>query len=576
MSFVVTLLLIVCVFVIVGLVIFVRNQLKKITQLQNLNEELLQTNKSKDKQLEITAQNLKAPINSIIGLTGSLIGGATGQLSQETRDNLDLVVTSARGISKLANDIHSIPAPPVDENPVKGSLQTSLLSSVQTGKPDNNDSDGPSLVVAQTQSLENQTLQAKEINPDMNQVLVVAQPINQQLLMNQLSASSFQLSGVTNKDTAMARIQSGAFDLVMLDIEMAKLDGFEFVLAIRKLYALNELPIILLGDTNQTLVMAQGFSCGANDFIAIPCDDLELLARLQALLDVGRLTEAYTRFAPVEFLKHLQHESVLNVRLGDQTQAEMTVMYLDIRDFSAIADNMTPKQNFDFLNEYLSYVIPSIHRNKGFIYKFLGDTVMALFPTTPDDAVIAAIEILKQISLFNEKRGLEQKQAISIGIGLDTGDVMLGTIGDEQRMDGTVISDAVKLAARLEGLSKLYGASLLVSQLCFEKLSPDNAFNQRPLGKLKLQDESKTLTVLEIFDGDDFDTIDLKQDSLEIYEQAMSLYFERDFEEAAYLFKQVLKRNPKDQTAAKYHHRSAQFMVDGVDSNWDGTERRQG
>jgi two-component system sensor histidine kinase ChiS len=121
------------------------------------------------------------------------------------------------------------------------------------------------------------------------------------------------------------------FDLVMLDIEMAKTDGFEFLLGIRQLYALNELPITLLGDTEQTLDMAQGFSCGANDFIAIPCDDLELLARLQAQLDVGRLT-----------------------------QAEMTVMYLDIRDFSSIADNMTPKQNFDFLNEYLSYVISSI------------------------------------------------------------------------------------------------------------------------------------------------------------------------------------------------------------------------
>ena len=559
MSFVVTLLLIVCVFVIIGLVVFARNQLKKITQLQNLNEALVQTNKNKDQQLEKTAQDLKAPINSIIGLTGSLIGGATGALSQETRDNLDLVVTSARGITKLVNAMHFTPA----------QEQHSLQTPVQTDSPDNDASTERTPVVAVAQNLITQ-----DIDSDMNQVLVVAQPINHQLLVNQLFGSSFQMSAATTADKAMKKIQSGLFDLVMLDIEVAKTDGFEFVLAIRKLYALNELPIILLGDTNQTWDMAQGFSCGANDFIAIPCDDLELLARLQAQIDVGRLSEAYTRFAPVEFLKHLQHESVLNVCLGDQTQAEMTVMYLDIRDFTSISDDMTPKQNFDFLNEYLSYVIPSIRQNKGFIDKFLGDTVMALFPTTPDDAVIAAIEILKQISLFNEKRALDQKQAISIGIGLDTGVVMLGMIGDERRMDGTVISDAVKLAARLEGLSKLYGASLLVSELCFKNLSPDNAFNQRPLGKLKLQNESKTFTVLEIFDGDDFDTIDLKQDSLEIYQEAMSLYFEKDFEEAAYLFKKVLKKNPNDKTAAMYHHRSAQFMVDGVDSKWDGTERR--
>jgi CheY-like chemotaxis protein len=109
--------------------------------------------------------------------------------------------------------------------------------------------------------------------------------------------AAFALVRVTTKDAAMERIPSGLFDLVMLDIEMA-----------------------------------QGFSCGASDFIATPCNDLELLARLQAQLDVGKLNEAYTRFAPVEFLKHLQHESVLNVRLGDQTQAEMTVMYFDTID----------------------------------------------------------------------------------------------------------------------------------------------------------------------------------------------------------------------------------------------------
>ncbi|MFT4929184.1 MAG: two-component system sensor histidine kinase ChiS [Phenylobacterium sp.] len=292
-------------------------------------------------------------------------------------------------------------------------------------------------------------------------------------------------------------------------------------------------------------------------------------------LNLVKINTAYARFFPAEFLKILNHESIVDVWLGDQTQSEMTVLFLDIRGFTSISEKMTPKQNFDFLNEFLSYVIPSIRSHSGFIDKYIGDAVMALFPGEANDAIKASIAILKQVGLFNELRESQNQAPIAIGIGLHTGSLMLGTIGDEKRMDGTVISDAVNLAARLEGLTKTYGASLVVSDKCFNKLPPDHGYHHRSLGKIQVQGKNEVVSVIEIVDGDNDQNIELKKSSLEMFAKALALYYDHDFEEAAYTFRQVLKANPDDQTASLYHHRSATYMVNGVDENWDGTEKME-
>jgi two-component system sensor histidine kinase ChiS len=132
---------------------------------------------------------------------------------------------------------------------------------------------------------------------------------------------------------------------------------------------------------------------------------------------------------------------------------------------------MSPKDNFDFINAYLGRVSPVIRKHHGFIDKYIGDAIMALFPENADDAVQAAIEIHRQLVKFNQEREQFSLQPIKIGIVLHIGTLMLGTIGEEKRMEGTVISDAVNLASRLEGLTKMYGASILVSEAFLNELT---------------------------------------------------------------------------------------------------------
>jgi PAS domain S-box-containing protein len=140
-----------------------------------------------------------------------------------------------------------------------------------------------------------------------------------------------------------------------------------------------------------------------------------------------KLNKAYERFVPNEFLSLLDKKSVLEVKLGDQVAKKMTILFSDIRGFTSLSEKMTPQDNFNFLNAYLSQMQPVIHQHQGVIDKYIGDAIMALFPTCADDAVRGAIAMLKKLAHYNQERQQESLPPVSIGIGLNTGPLMLGT-----------------------------------------------------------------------------------------------------------------------------------------------------
>ncbi|EQA43174.1 adenylate/guanylate cyclase catalytic domain protein [Leptospira broomii serovar Hurstbridge str. 5399] len=213
------------------------------------------------------------------------------------------------------------------------------------------------------------------------------------------------------------------------------------------------------------------------------------------LLEVNR---AYSRFVPLEFLKFLNKENITEIGLGNQVQREMTILFSDIRDFTHLSEKMSPKDNFDFLNSYMRRMGPVIRKNKGFVDKYLGDGIMALFPNSPDDALQAAMEMLKELENLNLSRKERKYEPIRIGIGLHTGTLMLGTIGEEERMDGTVISDAVNLASRIEGLTKELHATLLLSEDTYKKLHNRKKYSFNKLGKVIVKGKSKSSQVYEV------------------------------------------------------------------------------
>ena len=285
------------------------------------------------------------------------------------------------------------------------------------------------------------------------------------------------------------------------------------------------------------------------------------------------LTDAYSRFVPKEILTTLNKKNILELKLGDNVQQEMTVMFSDIRSFTTISESMSPEQIFRFINNYLEQVGPFVRKHNGYIDKYIGDAVMALFPGGPDDALAAAIDMHDQVRELN-KKGIENNLdhvEIRIGIGIHTGELMLGTIGEHQRMEGTVISDAVNLASRIEGLTKAYNAPILISNNSYSKLAQPDNFTIRRLDRVKVKGKSEWVDIIEVLDGEEEKQRTLKLSSRNEFNEAVNLFQKRRFSEALEKFNIIKEQNSLDVCASIYIERCQQFIEQGIPENWDGS-----
>jgi two-component system, sensor histidine kinase ChiS len=382
------------------------------------------------------------------------------------------------------------------------------------------------------------------------------EPVNLQVLINHLSLQNYAIAQATNGIEALAMIEQGFQpDLVLLDVMMPRMTGYEVCKQLREKFPAHELPVVMLTAKNQVNDLVEGLNVGANDYLTKPISKNELLARIQTHLRLANLAVAYGRFVPHEFLRFLNKESIIDVQLGDQVQQEMSILFSDIRDFTTLSESMTPEENFKFINAYLSRMEPAINENKGFIDKYIGDAIMALFSGNADNAVKAGIAMLRRLAEYNQHRDRSGYAPIQIGIGINTGSLMLGTVGGKHRMDGTVISDAVNLASRLESLTKNYGVSLLISHQTLARLQNPIEYSIRFIEQVKVKGKSKAVAVFEVFDGDDPQLKEKKLATKIIFENGLFLYYQQAFQKAAQSFEEVLKINPEDRVAQIYLNR---------------------
>ncbi len=210
------------------------------------------------------------------------------------------------------------------------------------------------------------------------------------------------------------------------------------------------------------------------------------------------INESLERFIPREFLGFLGKGNILEVELGNWSEREMTIFFLDIRDFTTLSENMSPRDNFRFLNSFLSIFGPIVRTHGGFIDKYPGDGIMALFPGGPDGALAAALEMREKLVEYNRGRAAGGYAPIRFGIGIHAGPLMLGTIGENNRMDSTVISDSVNTASRLEGLTKKFSKDILVSGQTLETLSAPVDYETRYLGDENVKGRATAVRVYEL------------------------------------------------------------------------------
>jgi adenylate cyclase len=288
--------------------------------------------------------------------------------------------------------------------------------------------------------------------------------------------------------------------------------------------------------------------------------------------EMRHIYEVTNKFVPHEFIKSLGRSVITDVQLGDQIEKIVTVLFSDIRDYTTFAEQMTPEENFSFVCSFNELVGPIIRENRGFINQYLGDAIMAIFPENASDAIAAAINMQKAVQAFNEKRLLQDKTPIKIGVGLHTGPLIMGITGDHERMDATTIADTVNTASRLESLTKHYKESILLSQASVKDLTHPESFHLRYLGTVQLKGKHESIGVYECFDDNAVHDIDKKLTALPFFKQGMNAYFNKSFDQASKHFSQVLSICPEDTTAKLFLKKATSYLSLGVPENWTGVE----
>ncbi|MBZ8181542.1 PAS domain S-box protein [Oscillatoria salina] len=308
-------------------------------------------------------------------------------------------------------------------------------------------------------------------------------------------------------------------------------------------------------NEHSELLYYQGFVV---DITASKQAEVERIEFTEQLLQLNKANE---RFVPSQFLQLLNKQSIVDIQVGDQVEKKMSILFADIRGFTRLSEGMTPEDNFKFINAYLSRMEPAIMENRGFIDKYIGDGLMALFNGSADDAVKAAITMMHRLAQYNTTRDRPERPPLKIGIGINTGLLMLGTVGGESRLDSTVIGDAVNLASRLEHLTKEYGVSVLVSHHTFASLTKPEKYNLRFVDRVQVSGKSKTVAVFEVFDADPPAVKECKLITKTVFEQAIWLFFQGKLAEARQQFANCLEVNPNDTVAKNYLRRCEQFLL---------------
>ena len=252
----------------------------------------------------------------------------------------------------------------------------------------------------------------------------------------------------------------------------------------------------------------------------------------------------------------------------------MTILFSDIRSYTSLTESLGPNEIVEMLNEYFTRMVDAIFKYDGVLDKFIGDAIMAVFgaPVPLEDhalrAVEAALEMKKELILFNQDRRNRGKVPIQIGIGISTGEVLCGNIGSNKRMEYTAIGDGVNLSSRLESATKLYRAMTLLSEFTYEQVK-DKVFT-RELDFIRVKGKNKPVRIYELLGEAGCRLEDNKMFAVESFVQGHGLFFQRRYELAQAKFEAALQRDPRDLASQLYLERCRACLDTPPPDDWDG------
>jgi adenylate cyclase len=345
------------------------------------------------------------------------------------------------------------------------------------------------------------------VSPDRNgekgELLVVDDNrVNRLLVARTLEQLGHRVAFAENGRQALESLRHRPVDLVLLDIEMPELNGYQTLEALRADPKLRDIPVVMMSSVDEVDSVARCIEMGAEDYLFKPVNAVLLRARVAASLEKKRLRdqhrELFRKFATAEVAEELLSTGFA---LGGK-HVDATVMFSDIRAFTGLAESLPPAETIELLNSYYTLMFDAIGSQGGIVNQIQGDGLMALFgaPLPHADhaerAVRAGLEMLEMVAGFNRDQAAQGKPEIRIGIGIASGQVIAGYTGTERRVTYTCVGDTVNVAAHLETHTKVLGQPILIDEHTRAGLS--NAIRVQDYGSVQFKTRAQRVQVYSV------------------------------------------------------------------------------
>ncbi len=326
--------------------------------------------------------------------------------------------------------------------------------------------------------------------------------VNRLLLTRNLELMGHRVATAENGRMALDMLRREPFDLMLLDLEMPEMNGFEVLEQLQRDLALRDVPVLVTSSLEGLDNVVRSIELGAEDYLTKPVNVVLLKARVGASLEKKRLRdqqkELVRRFATPEVAQDLQQSGF---SLGGK-RVQASVLFSDIRDFTPLLESQPPEETIELLNTYYTLMFDAIGGHGGVVSQIAGDGLMALFgaplplPSHAESAVRTALEMIDLVELFNAERTVAGKPAIRIGIGIASGEMVAGYTGTQERATYTCIGDTVNLAARLETQTKVAGRAILIDRATREGLPA--GIEVEALGPVAIRGKSAPVDVFTV------------------------------------------------------------------------------
>ncbi len=340
-------------------------------------------------------------------------------------------------------------------------------------------------------------------NANPGRLLVVDDnKVNRLLLGRSLEQQGHTVEMAENGRQALELMHGKPFDLVLLDIEMPEMNGYQVLEKASTDLKLRDIPIIITSALEELDSVVKCIEMGAEDYLTKPVNPILLKARIGASLEKKRLRdqqrELIKKFATSEVATDLETSGF---SLGGK-YVEATVMFSDIRSFTTIAESQTPADTIELLNTYYTLMFEAISDQGGVVNQMVGDGLMSIFgaPLGQENhcnhAVKASLDMMNMIQLLNADRVAQGKVEIRIGIGIASGQVIAGYTGTLRRATYTCVGDTVNLAARLESHTKVVGKPILIDEAT--RLAVCDDILVEPEGSVQLKGKTVEVQVFSV------------------------------------------------------------------------------